>query len=40
MCGKGDTNRNNCVNMLKKINTINARLDFWKRKRCEKMINK
>ena len=33
---------NNCVNnnMLKKINTINARLYFWKRKRCEKMINK
>ena len=26
--------------MLKKINTMNVRLDFLKRKRCKKMVNK
>ena len=26
------TDRNNCINMLKKINTIKTRLDFWKRR--------
>ena len=33
------TERNNCINMLKKINTVKARLDFWKKRHCEKMIN-
>ena len=34
------TDRNNCVIVLKKIKTITARLDLWKRKRCEIMKNK